>query len=85
MQPEERFEFLKTADLRTPAFVFDIGVLRTDARRARETVCDADTQLLFAMKSYSVAAGLRYIADQVDGFAAYRLLSQLSKTACCGR
>jgi carboxynorspermidine decarboxylase len=69
MQPEERFEFLKTADLRTPAFVFDVGALRADAQRAREAVCDADTQLLFAIKSYSVAAGLQHIASEVAGFA----------------
>jgi len=73
MQDDARFELLQAADLRTPAFVFDVGALLEDAQAARTAVCDADTRLLFTMKSYSVAAGLKHIAGKVDGFAASSL------------
>jgi len=80
MQDDARFELLQVADLKTPAFVFDVDVLLEDAQAAQAAVCDADTRLLFAMKSYSLAAGLKHIATKVDGFAASSLFeAQLAR------
>jgi carboxynorspermidine decarboxylase len=73
MQADERNAVLRRADLKTPAFVLDVAALREDTRAARALLCDADTQLLFAMKSFSVPAGLRALAAEVDGFAASSL------------
>ena len=73
MDPLSRVETLKEADLDTPAFVIDVETLREDARIAREAVHADDTGLLLAMKSFSVVAGLEYLAGYVDGFAASSL------------
>ena len=64
-----RIDVLKSARLETPAFVFDVTTLREDAGEVRALVCDRHTHLLFALKSYSIAAGLEYIASDVSGFA----------------
>ena len=73
MRLSEQIDLLKHANLNTPAFVFDAGILQADAQAARKAVTDADTRLLFAMKSFSLAAGLKTIATEVDGFAASSL------------
>ena len=73
MQTERRIEILRHAKISTPAFVIDTGVLLGDAQQARDLLSDAHTNLLFAMKSFSVAAGLQHLADKVDGFAASSL------------
>jgi carboxynorspermidine decarboxylase len=73
MHIERRTEILKNAEIRTPAFVIDTGALQEDAQLARELLDDAQTHLLFAMKSFSLAAGLQYLAEKVDGFAASSL------------
>jgi len=73
MRPSERIDLLKRADLKTPAFVFDVGALQADAQAARKAVADKDARVLFAMKSFSLAAGLKTIAAEVDGFAASSL------------
>jgi carboxynorspermidine decarboxylase len=64
---------LESAALETPAFVFDVGTLIEDAARVREMAEAAGIVPLFAMKSFSVIAGLRAIASRVDGFAASSL------------
>ncbi len=73
MQHSERMTLLRHADLSTPAFVFDLDVLRADAHAARREVADTDTSLLFALKSFSLVAGLKELAGEVDGFAASSL------------
>ncbi len=70
---QARIESLQRIGMDTPAFVFDTETLRADARRSRDLVRDDSTRLLFALKSYSVVAGLEIIADEVDGFAASSL------------
>lgn len=68
-----RINILKSGALDTPAFVFDEARLRRDIEKAKILVCDRDTKLLFALKSYSLVAGLEYIARNVDGLAASSL------------
>lgn len=57
----------------TPAFVIDIKTLLNNAETASKLVCDEQTRLLFALKSFSTAAGLEYLSRHVDGFAASSL------------
>jgi len=64
---------LETATLRTPAFVIDVEELKRNAQSARTLVCDGQTRLLFALKSFSTVAGLESLAPHVDGFAASSL------------
>jgi len=64
---------IQQADLETPAFVFDVGALVEDAERVRRAATAAGIVPLFAMKSFSIIAGLRAIAGRVDGFAASSL------------
>jgi carboxynorspermidine decarboxylase len=68
-----RIDVLKSARLETPAFIFDVTTLGEDVRKVQSLVCDEHTQLLFALKSYSIVAGLEYIARDVSGFAASSL------------
>lgn len=60
-------------NIETPAFIYDEAQLLEDAELARAAVQDDSTRLLFAMKSYSIAGGLKLISQQVDGFAASSL------------
>lgn len=64
---------LEASGLITPAFVYDEAQLAADAALARAATRDAHTRLLFALKSFTVADGLRRIASAVDGFAASSL------------
>ena len=77
MPPYRRIELLKSGGIETPAFVFDMSVLRQDIEHAKSMICDSDTRLLFALKSYSIVRGLEYIAQEVDGFAASSLFEAL--------
>ena len=69
MNAMDRYEILKTSTFRTPAFVIDATTLAEDTQQAQKLVCDTQTRLLFAMKSFSVARGLQELAESVDGFA----------------
>jgi carboxynorspermidine decarboxylase len=73
MQHNERMDLLREADLDTPAFVFDVSTLQADAQAVRRAMADEDTRVLFAMKSFSLSAGLKTLAGEVDGFAASSL------------
>lgn len=73
MNSAERTEILRNSAIRTPAFVIDSAVLSEDAQQARNLVCDSETRLLFAMKSFSIARGLQQLAEKIDGFSASSL------------
>ncbi len=73
MNSAEQSETLRNSAISTPAFVIDSAVLSEDAQQARNLVCDSETNLLFAMKSFSIASGLQQLAEKIDGFAASSL------------
>lgn len=80
MSDPQCLDSLRSAPLNTPAFVIDLAALQEDAARVRRLAVDDDTRLLFALKSFSIGAGLAQIAPHVDGFAASSLFeAQLAR------
>lgn len=73
MGRQETVDTLMRVDLATPAFVIDLDALQANARAVREQMGGGQARLLFALKSFSVVAGLKAIAPQLDGFAASSL------------
>jgi carboxynorspermidine decarboxylase len=66
--------------IETPAFIYDEAQILHDAGRAASMVRDGSTNLLFAMKAFSLPGGLEQIATQVDGFAVSSLFeAQLAR------
>ena len=82
---QARIDILNNGVLKTPAFVTDITALKQDAQATRTLVCDDNTKLLFALKSYSMVAGLEYISEQVNGFAASSLFEAQLARAILGK
>ena len=73
MQGDLLEALLDQADLTTPAFVIDVQTLREDAEATRLAAADEETQVLLALKAFSVPAALRIVGEIVDGFAASSL------------
>jgi carboxynorspermidine decarboxylase len=73
MDRNETTDLLESLELATPAFVIDVKTLLGNLTTARHMVCDGQSRLLFALKAFSLVAGLDYIANHVDGFAASSL------------
>jgi carboxynorspermidine decarboxylase len=55
--------------IETPAFAYDRAKLSSSARETRLITSKASVSLLFAIKSFCLADGLKCIAPHVDGFA----------------
>jgi len=70
MDRNKTTDLLESLELATPALVIDVKTLLGNLTTARDMVCDEQIRLLFALKAFSVVAGLDYIANHVDGFAA---------------
>lgn len=60
---------IRNAGIATPAFVYDENQLLADAARARAAIDGERTELLFAVKSFSIEPALRVLAPRLDGFS----------------
>lgn len=82
----EAMQHIASSELTTPAFVIDVNALTSNAENARRAVGGDDTRLLFALKSFSVVAGLQELSAFVDGFAASSLNeARLARKVSCRR
>ena len=82
---QARIDILKSDQVKTPAFVTDMTMLKQDVQTTKALVRDDHTRLLFALKSYSIIAGLEEIAKDVDGFAASSLFEAQLARAILGK
>jgi carboxynorspermidine decarboxylase len=73
-------EFLKSARLKTPCYVYFEQTLRENCERASSLIRPTGTNFLYSMKSLELAPVLEIISEYVDGFAASSLFeAQLAR------
>lgn len=68
---------LLSSRIETPSFVYVEEALLNTARLLRKSIRDADVRILFSMKPFANAAGLRCLAQCVDGFSVSSLFEAL--------
>jgi len=59
--------------VRTPAFVYDEGLIKQEVGRLRSMADDLNCKVLFSLKSFAAVNALRLMAPMLDGFAASSL------------
>ena len=82
---QNRFRHLTDADLKTPAFVYDEGALRTNAIRLAWLCQEAGCSLLYALKPLSMVPVLKVLRQNVAGFSASSLYEAMAARKVIGR
>lgn len=73
MKPASAIEILSSAELATPAFVYDERQLVADAAATRAALRGDNVRVLHAMKAFAVPDALRLLAEHLDGLHASSL------------
>lgn len=60
----------ESADIETPAFIYDESRLTAAASLVSRAASAAGCKVLYTLKPFAIADGIRLLVDRVDGFAA---------------
>ncbi len=83
---EQRLQgLIREAGIATPVFVYEESQLLADAACARSAIRAERTDLLFAIKSFSVEPALRVLAAHLDGFSVSSLFEARLARRVLGR